>query len=431
MSVSNPKTTLLISPIKELISPRSNDYNPILGQAMNNVNIIKNGAIAVSDHKILAVGTAEAVNQEIKVDENTQIINAQNNLVIPGFVDPHTHLVFAGNRANEFVQRNLGKTYQEIAALGGGILHTVAKTRDASLDNIIELGLNRLKLMLATGTTTCEVKTGYGLDTISELKLLEAILKLNKLQQIDLIPTFMPAHAIPVGSTETEYTNEIINKMLAPAKKLICDYYDINKPYFTDVFCDQGYFGKASTINIMKKYLADGFQGKIHANEFVNLNVVPDASKLGIKSFDHMLNVNDSDIKALKNSSSIAVLLPGTSFFLNLESHAPARKLIENSVAVAIGSDFNPGSCHIFSMPFIFGLACLKLKMTPQEVLTATTYNAACAVGAQAYVGQIDIGFNADINILNLESLEEIPYNLAINPISQVIKNGKVVYTNK
>ena len=233
MSVSNPKTTLLISPIKELISPRAKDYRPLLGQAMNNVNIIKNGAIAVSDHKILAVGTAEAVKQVINVDEDTQIINAQNNLVIPGFVDPHTHLVFAGNRANEFVQRNLGKTYQEIAALGGGILHTVAKTKNASLDNIVELGLKRLNLMLATGTTTCEVKTGYGLDTISELKLLEAILKLNKLQPIDLIPTFMPAHAIPVGLTETEYTNEIINKMLAPAKKLISDYYDINKPYFT------------------------------------------------------------------------------------------------------------------------------------------------------------------------------------------------------
>ncbi len=433
MTETNDKSaaTLLIGPIKEILTPICNDNKPIRGQAMDTIKHIKNGGIAVNNDKIIAIGAYDDVKTQITTNANTQYIDASDNIAIPGFIDPHTHLVFAGNRASEFVERTLGKTYQQIAQAGGGILHTVKHTKEASLDKIVKLGLTRLKLMLEHGTTTCEVKTGYGLDLDCEIKLLEAILTLNKMQPIDLIPTFMPAHAIPQNKSEDEYTDEINNTMLEPAYKLIKEKYENNKPYFVDVFCDKGYFGKFNTIKILKKYKERGFQGKVHANEFENLSLVKEAIDNGAISCDHMLNTNNADIEALKHSNTICVLLPGTSFFLNLDSHANAKLMVDNSVAIALGSDYNPGSSHIFSIPFIFGLACLKLKMTPAQALTATTYNAACAISAQAYTGQIDTGYKADINILNVECIDEIPYNLTINPIKQVIKNGKLVYTKK
>lgn len=396
---------------------------------MSNVLRIKNAAIAFYGKYIAAVGPEEEVLKSIEITDKTQRIDAGGRVVTAGLVDPHTHLVFGGNRANEFIMRCQGKTYAEIAQTGGGIVASTTPTRAASLEDLIKTGKIRLQRMLAHGTTTCEVKTGYGLTLESELRMLQAIMQLGQDQPVELVPTFMPAHAFPPGMDRPAYVEHIITEMLPRAAALAKEVSN-GKPgtVFNDVFCDEGYFTLEQTREILEAGIKLGLRPKVHSDEFANLGATPLAVELNASSADHLLNVSDGDIAKLANSNTVAVLLPGTSFFLNLKEHAPARKLIDNGAAVALGTDYNPGSCHIFSLPFIWGLACLHLKMSVEEALTALTLNAACAAGLGDRVGQLVPGKQADCVIFDVNSLEEIPYNLGWNSVKTVFKKGVLVY---
>jgi imidazolonepropionase len=422
-----PSADLLIHPIGELATPDCN--GPARGSALGKIKRIRDAAIAVKGGKIVACGPASRVLDEVDTHD-ALVVDGTRKVVTPGLVDPHTHLVFEGNRANEFLMRCAGKTYAEIANAGGGIVASMSATRNASLEALVASGRRRLRRMLATGTTTCEVKTGYGLDTDSELRMLQAIIVLSQTQQcIDLVPTFMPAHAFPPQADRKKYIEDIINVMLPRAVQLVAEASNGRKTtLFNDVFCDQGYFTLEETREILDAGVQLGCVPKVHSDEFVSLGATALAAEMGAASADHLLNVTDDDIARLAKSKTVAVLLPGTSFFLNLKDHAPARKMIDAGVTVALGTDFNPGSCHISSLPFIWGLACLHLKMTVEEALSALTLNAAYAVGRGDTIGQIAPGKAADIVLYDVDKLEEIPYNIGWNPVSMVIKNGRVVY---
>jgi len=418
----------LIYPVGELATPWV-DAPPARRAEMGQVKRIRDAAVAIRSGFVVGAGPAEAVLKEFKPGRDTLVIDASGKLVTPGLVDPHTHAIFAGNRANEFIMRCQGKTYAEIARAGGGIVASMRATREASLDELAGMGQERFKRMLAAGTTTCEVKTGYGLDLRSEMEMLEAVLALSRSQPLELVPTFMAAHAVPPGGDRGRYVEEIVTRMLPAAAERVRKEGP-GALLFNDVFCDEGYFTLAETRRILEAGIELGMRPKVHADEFISLGATALAVELKAASADHLLAVSNPDIELLAGSETVAVLLPGTSFFLNLPEHAPARKLIDSGAAVALGSDFNPGSCHIFSLPFIWGLACLHLRMTPQEALTALTVNAACAIGLGKKIGQIRPGYQADVVVFAVGSLEEIPYNLGWNPVLMTIKKGRVVAKN-
>jgi imidazolonepropionase len=421
---------VLIHPVGELATPYV-DSGSAHGKQMGELRRVKDAAVAIRAGAIVAAGPAQSVLAEFRPTDNTVLVDATGKLVTPGLVDPHTHLIFAGNRANEFIMRCQGKKYLEIAAAGGGIVASMKATRSASLPELVRLGKSRLKNMLHTGTTTCEVKTGYGLDLESELRMLEAVVQLSALQPVELVPTFMPAHAVPPECDRATYVDQIITTMLPQvARQYLADSEGRLRDLFNDVFCDQGYFTVDETRRILEAGAKLGLKPKVHADEFANLGATSLAVELKAASADHLLNVSDAEIALLAQSDTVAVLLPGTSFFLNLSEHAPARKLIDSGAAVALGSDFNPGSCHIFSLPLIWGLSCMHLRMTPEEALTALTINAAYAVGRGDRLGQIRPGFQADIVIFAVGQLEEIPYNLGWNPVSMTLKRGEIVAEN-
>lgn len=427
---------LLVHPIGELVTPLAANGGAVHGAAMHEcVSRVRDAAIAVCGSQIIAAGPADEIlgRDDLTINERTIRVDASERLVIPGLVDPHTHLIFSGNRANEFVMRCQGKTYQEIAEAGGGIVASMNATRNAPIEELVQKGLHRLARMLSAGTTTCEVKTGYGLDAASEWRMLEAILTLRRMQPVDLVPTFMPAHAFPPGIDKQEYVDTIIGTMLPKAAAMIAsgsEHAGATTTAFNDVFCDKGYFTLEQTRAILAAGARLGLRPKVHADEFENLGATTLAVEIQAASADHLLNVSDEEIDLLAKSNTVAVLLPGTSFFLNLKEHAPARKMIARGVAVGLGSDFNPGSCHIFSLPLIFGLACLHLKMTPEEALTALTINSAHAVGMGDKVGQIAPNYQADIVVMDVRTLEEVAYNLGFNPVQQVIKRGRIVAGN-
>jgi len=395
---------------------------------MSRVKRVRDAAVAVAGDKIIAAGSRAEVMSSVETDSSTLVIDAADKLLTPGLVDPHTHLIFAGNRANEFIMRCQGKTYLEIARAGGGIVASVDATRKASLTELVAIGRRRLKRVLSSGTTTCEVKTGYGLDLDTELRMLEAIMLLAEEQPVELVPTVMPAHAVPVGVDRGHYVDEVVSVMLPEIARVAGE--KVQSPQlmpFNDVFCDDGYFTLEDTRQILEAGAKLGLRPKVHADEFANLGATELAVALKAASADHLLSVSNDEIELLAQSDTVAVLLPGTSFYLNLREHAPARKMIEHGVAVAVGSDFNPGSCHIFSLPFIWGLSCLQLKMTAEEVLSAITVNAAWAIGLGEKLGQVRPGYQADLVVFDVKSLEEIPYNLGWNPALIIFKRGRLV----
>lgn len=421
---------MIIHPIGELATATASE-EPLHGAEMASITRINDAAIAIKDGCFSHCGSADELLSQVELKAGGEKIDASGKLVIPGFVDPHTHIVFAGNRANEFQMRCQGKTYQEIARAGGGIVASMKATQGATVEELTELGRERLRKMLSHGTTSCEVKTGYGLSAESELNAMRAIFALMQTQPVDLVPTFMPAHAFPPGVDRKEYIRSIKQDMLpALARMLEGSGAESVKRVYQDVFCDEGYFSLEEARDVLQAGIELGFQPKVHADELANLGATALAVELHAASADHLLLISESEIELLAASDTVAVLLPGTSFFLNLKEHAPARAMLDKGAAIAIGSDFNPGSCHIFSMPFIFGLACLKLGLTVAEALTASTVNAAFAIGMGNSLGQIRANFQADFLVLDLGSLEELPYNMASNPVSLVFKKGKLVCQN-
>jgi imidazolonepropionase len=392
---------------------------------MGELSLITDGAVAIQGDRIVLVGN----NPEViaAAGSGSRLIDASGKVVMPGFVDPHTHMVFAGDRASEFEMRLQGASYMEILAAGGGIMDTVGATREASLGEIVNQSRKRLDRMLAHGTTTVEAKTGYGLDTKSELKMLEAIRLLDESHSTDLVPTFFGAHAIPAeykGCVD-EYVNLVVDEMMPALEP--AGYLDHQPPLFCDVFCEEGAFSVGQSRRILQKAQDLGMRLKIHADEFNSLGGTALAVELGATSADHLACAPEKEIRLLAESDTIGVLLPGTPFGLAEDHYAPARKMIDMGVAVALATDLNPGTCYCESMPFILALACRHMGMTPAEAIVASTINAAHAVGLGHEVGSLEIGKKADLLVLDIPDYRHLSYRFGTNLVQTVIKAGRVV----
>ncbi|MEN6520349.1 MAG: imidazolonepropionase [Armatimonadota bacterium] len=387
-----------------------------------NLKVIKNGAVAVRDGKIVDIGRTGDVIYRVEPGAETVIIDAAGKIVMPGFVDPHTHLVYAGSRAEEFALRLQGVPYMEIARKGGGINSTVKATRKASLDDLVDSAKARLARMLAWGTTTAEVKSGYALNHAGELKMLMTIQQLALEQPVELVPTYLGAHEFPPEYQEKrgEYVDLLV-------KTLIPEIGERWLAEFCDVFTEEGVFSIDDSRRILEAAKEAGLMLKIHADEIVHLGGAELAAEVGAVSADHLVHVSPEGMDAMKRAGVVPVILPGTSFFLNSD-FAPARAMIERGLPVALGTDLNPGTCTIESMPIVIGLACLKLKLTPEEAIIASTINAAKALRRDSIIGSLDMGKQADMLIMKISDYREIPYRFGVNPVDMVIKKGKLVH---
>lgn len=384
----------------------------------NPLGIIPNGAIRLEDGKIAWLGSSLDVKRA-DFPSHTWL-DAQGKLVMPGLIDSHTHTIFAGDRADEFEMRLQGKTYQEIAQAGGGILKTVKATRQASADELMNLTQQRLNRMLSLGVTTVEVKSGYGLDFASELKCLEVLRDLQQVCSINIVPTYMGGHDIPPeyqGRTDA-YVDLLCNEQIPviAEKKLAT---------FCDVFCEKGYFDVAQSRRILETARVHGLKLKIHAEEFCDLGGAKLAGELGAISADHLLNISDEGIAALKAGSTVATLLPGTAFYLRIKEYAPGNKLIAAGVPVALATDFNPGSCVIDNLQLIMALACLQMNMQPVDVFKAVTLHAAMALDVHHDRGSLAVGKRADMAMFDVSTYNELLYRMGSNLLSDVFVGGK------
>lgn len=419
---------LIVHSAKQMITMAG--QGPRVGAAMATLGIVVDGAMAISGEHILAVGSSSEILGRYRAAE---YISAAGRVVTPGFVDPHTHLVFAGDRANEFEMRLGGATYLDIMRAGGGIMSTVRATREASLEALVEQSLERLDRMILHGTTTAEVKTGYGLTTADEIRMLAAISVLDAAHAIDLVPTFLGAHAIPeeYADRAEDYVDLVVSEMLPQVLALAGEEADadveIRPPVFCDVFCDEGAFDLAQTRRILEAAKAAGLGLKVHADEFANLGAASLAAELGATSADHLVHTSAQDMAAMAKAGVIGVLLPGTSFGLGQHNFATARALIAAGVPIALGTDLNPGTCWCESMPFIMALACRYMGMSPAEALVASTINAAYAIGLGDEVGCLEPGKLADVVVHEVPDYRYLAYRFGTNPVCAVIKRGKVV----
>lgn len=380
---------------------------------------IPGAAVLVTEGKIAWVGpTAELP----PLPAGSEVIDAAGRVVLPGFVDSHTHLVFAGTREDEFEQRLRGLSYQQIAARGGGINASVRRVRQASIDDLMTLAGGRLDRLLRFGVTTVEVKSGYGLSLVDEIKCLEVIAALNAEGPLELVPTFLGAHAVPPEFQQDRdgYIRCLTEEMLPEvARRRLAE--------FCDVFCETGVFSLAESERILARAQELGLRLKLHADELTPLGGAELAARLGAVSADHLLCITDTGIEALARSGTIATLLPGTAFFLGMPS-APARRLIERGVRVALASDCNPGTCPTENLPLVGTMACTQMKMLPSEVVQALTLDAAAAVGRADRLGSIEVGKQADLVIWDVPDYRQLFYHFGVHHAWRVIKRGRVVY---
>jgi len=389
------------------------------GREMLGICLVTNGSLVVKDDRIDWIGPATDLPV---LPSDAEIIDATGKVVLPGFVDSHTHLIFAGSRENEFEQRLQGRTYQEIAAQGGGINATVQRVRQCSKEELKALARPRLERMLRLGVTTIEVKSGYGLSLADEIKCLEAIAELNAEGPVDLAPTFLGAHAVPpeYRSNRDGYIRLLIDTMLPEIARN-------NLAEFCDVFCETGVFSIPESERILHKARDLGLRLKVHADELSPLGGAELAGRLKAVSADHLLCITDAGIEALAESGTIATLLPGTAFFLGVD-YAPARKLIERGLPIALASDCNPGTCPTENLPLVGTMACTQMKMLPGEVVTALTLNAAAALGRSDRIGSLEVGKQADLVIYDVPDYRQIFYHFGVNHVERVLKRGRVVY---
>jgi len=371
------KADLIIRNANQLLTIKSEC--PKTGIEMQNLGIIQNGAVAILGEEIAGVDTTKEITENF-ISEN--IIDASGKVVMPGFVDPHTHPIFVKTRENEFEMRVLGRTYKEISQSGGGIRSSINDVRKASKEELVELGLKRITKMLEMGTTTIEAKSGYGLSTASEIKMLEAISELNKISEMDIIPSFLGAHEFPeeYKDNQEEYIKILIDEMLPEVKKR-------------------------------------------------NLGAEL-AAEIGAVTADHLVAVSDKGIKKMKEAGVIPILLPATTFSLGLKKYAPARKMIDAGLPIVLATDFNPGSSHCDSMQTVISIACIEMDLLPSEAITASTLNAAYSLELGNKIGSIQAGKQADILIMDMPSYKYLPYHLGSNCVDMVIKKGRVVFNN-
>ena len=406
------KISSLVSPIPSLNLP--SDISPrAKGSDMGNLRVLENGGIAIEGKKIVAVGPSDQITELYPAAER---IDCSGKTVLPGFVDSHTHIVFAGNRSNEFAMRLRGATYQEIYEAGGGIRSTMRAVREASLEEIVETARPLVQSAFRHGSTTVEVKSGYGLDTESELKLLEAIRVLDREEEPDLVATFLGAHAFPpeFADDRDAYVRLIIEEMIPEvAERGLAEY--------CDVFTDEGYFTVAESERILEAGTEHGMKVRVHADELADVSAAAMAARLGAVSADHLLKISDAGIDAMAEAGVIATLLPGTAFYLNLP-YAPARRLIERGLPVALATDCNPGTNMCENMGMTLALACMGMRMTIEEAITAATLNGAAALDRSDRIGLIQPGYRADLIIADAPTYPDLVYHYGVNQISKTIR---------
>ncbi|MBM4761071.1 imidazolonepropionase [Bacillus sp. B15-48] len=416
---------LFIRNANELITLKGSSKAPLTKMEMGKLEIIKNGSVWIENDRIVKVGTDEEL-ADIYQNElpEAKIVDASGKVVIPGLVDCHTHLVFGGSRENEFNMRLNGATYMEIMESGGGIHSTTRSTREASFEELVDKSMKHLDSFLKHGVTTVEAKSGYGLDWKTEEKQLLVAKAINENHKVDVVSTFMGAHAIPgeYKRDSEKYVDLVINEMLP---KVV----EKNLAEFNDVFCEKGVFTPEQSKRILQAGKELGLLPKIHADEIEPYEGAELAAELGAISAEHLLVASDKGIQRMAEQGVIAVLLPGTAFFLMAES-ARARRMIDSGVPVAISTDFNPGSSPTISLPFIMNLACMKMGMTPAEVITAVTINAAHALNRGNEIGSIEEKKRADLVVLDVPNYLQLQYFYGMNHTHTVIKNGEVVLEN-
>lgn len=398
---------------------------PQRGHALGTLGIIEDGAVVIRDEKIVAVGTTPELKAAYP---NEPTLDAGKCVLMPGFVDPHTHVIWGGDRASEFEMKMAGKPYLEILAEGGGIISTVKQTRTASIESLMAQTRPRLLRMFRHGTTTVEAKTGYGLQTATELRLLKALLALDEESVLDIAITFLGAHAIAPEFKDNPqgYTDLVCDTMLPMLKEWWGSHAPRLPLPFVDVFCEDKAFNLEQSRQILSKAKSLGFPLKIHADEFGNIGGASLAVELGAVSADHLVKTSDADITALGKSDTVAVALPCTPFGLAEKEYTPARKLIEADAILALATDCNPGTSWNESMQFAIALACRYMGLTPAQAIAASTINAAHAIRRADTVGAIEIGKQADMLILSVPDYRHLGYRYGTNLVKQVIKRGQV-----
>lgn len=412
------KLDLLIVNANELVTLSGKNQKPRTGRQMREIGIIRDGGLAIKDGRIVAVGKTTDVTKAFKAEN---VISANGKIVLPGFVDPHTHLVFAGSREDEFQMRIEGASYMEILKAGGGILRTVRETRKASFEKLVDYGTEALDAMLEHGTTTIEAKSGYGLTTKDELKMLDVIQRLNQLHSVDVVPTFLGAHAVPPEffNNPQAYVNLVTEEMIPKvSEKGLAE--------FCDVSCEKGVFSLEQARRILTAGKNSSLKPKVHADETSLLGGAELAAGIGAVSADNMLFSSDEGIKAMADKGVVAVLLPATAFSLMSNRYADARVMINFGVPIAMGTDFNP-SCWVENQQLVIALACHFMKLTPAEAITAATINAAHAINRANEVGSLEVGKKADVTVLDVPNHKFLGYRFGVNLVDKVIKNGRIV----
>jgi imidazolonepropionase len=387
------------------------------------LGMIQNGAVAVKKGRIFWVGKTEELSGKFSLNRDGREMDATGKVVMPGLIDAHTHLIFAGSRENEFEQRIQGLSYQEIAGRGGGILSTVEATRRSSFDELLSLGRRRLDRMLSKGVTTVEAKSGYGLSLHDEMKILRVMKALRESHPIDLVPTFLGAHTLPKECREDRarymglLTEEMIPKV---AEERLAE--------FCDVFCEE----KAFTLEESKKILETGkrygLKPKIHADQLSSGGGAELAAEVHAYSADHLEYASPEGIRKMAEKGVTAVLLPGASFFLCMKKYPPARDMIEQGMAVSLATDLNPGSSMTESLPMVMTMGCTMYKLLPKEVIQATTIHAARSMGREKEIGSLEVGKQADIVLLDIPNYRYLPYHFGVDHVETVIKKGKMIY---
>ncbi len=420
--MEGPKATsdMLIVHASELLTLRGPNRARTRGE-MSELGIVRDGAVAISEGRIREVGTSEELIAGHR-SPGVEILDATGKVVMPGFVDPHTHLVFGGSREFELDMKISGKSYMEIMQAGGGIFRTVKDTRAASKDELLDQASRRLETMLSHGSTTVEAKSGYGLDRRTEFKILETVRELDGKYPADLVPTFMGAHAVPpeFSGKPDEYIQFIVDEVLL-------DLRSKGLAVFCDVFCEEGVFTVAQSRKILMAAKSLGFRPKVHADEFKGTGGAELSAEVGAISADHLAMPSDDGIMAMARKGVVGVLLPGTPFTSMQDDYAEARRLIDLGVPVALGTDFNP-NCWNLSMQHTVSLACYQMRMRPAEALVAATFNAAAAIDRDEVVGSLEAGKKADILVMDVPTFEHIPYRIGTNLCDIVIKDGRRIW---
>lgn len=412
---------LVVDNPNEMITVAGNNRKPRRGELLQNIGVMKEAALVIKKGIISEVGPRKEVLASIDTDDAI-ILDATGKTVMPGFVDPHTHLVFAGSRENELRWKIEGASYTDIASKGGGILSTVNATREASSDELLALASDRLDIMMRHGTTSIEVKSGYGLSVEAEMMILEVARALSEEHEADISTTFLGAHAVPPEFKDHPegYVDQVIDRMIPRvADEELAD--------FCDVFCEEDFFDVEQSRAILEEGKTYGLVPKLHADELSDIGGANLAAEVGAISADHLEKSSDDGIGQMAEANVVGVLLPGTSFSTNI-GYADARRMIDLGLPVALATDFNP-NCWTKSMQFMISLACYKMRMFPTEAVVASTINAAHAIGKAHDVGSLETGKQGDVIILDIENHEQIPYRFASNHVDTVIKRGEIVHT--